>query len=580
MLLCDESKPFIFISYSHKDTDRVLPIIDRLSNAGFNVWYDEGIDPGTEWDETIAEHVVNSSYFIAFVSNNYIESKNCKDELNYSRDLDKEQFLVYLENVELPKGMAMRMNRIQALWWNKYEGNEEEAYKKLFSAKGIEKTKVRDTSTKATSLITEPAKDISKTEETIAVSSPNEPSTNPSPSKILWIAIAGVAAVILIVFGIVIFANHSNAKEVAKISREKDSDKKDSDEKDSDKKNSSKKESDKKDSDEKDSDVDEVLIAKISEFDPEIVNNTNRSPMNYDGGDEYYCKPSFGLLVWNENEGSALLHETSNEIISITKVDNYVYFLENNKPRRYNLDTDTVSDLEVLSDISDTIERMIACDTGCFLVLQSSDRQCDLCYIDWNSGQYVEIASIVDDASVAIVKDNIYFIGAGDKSIYKVPFSSIESQNVKKELLYTADHSIQILQADNKALYANEGNGIVRYELKSGKIKSFAPEMGENQLVSAINVAGGSLYYAISDITDDNYSAKTYIISDSSSLDEAAFLHSSNDENRLLIYGIAVSPMTDGIYYLSFASDESGVKACVYQRLITVEGSDEHYWYY
>ena len=141
MVVCDESKPYIFISYSHRDSDKVLKIMDRLKSAGYNVWYDGGIDPGTEWDENIAKHVQGCAYFIAFVSANYIASKNCKDELNYSRDLDKEQLLVYLEDVELPGGMAMRMNRIQAIWWNKYS-NVEEAYEKLFSAKGIDRAKL------------------------------------------------------------------------------------------------------------------------------------------------------------------------------------------------------------------------------------------------------------------------------------------------------------------------------------------------------------------------------------------------------------------------------------------------------
>lgn len=141
MGVCDETKPYIFISYSHKDTAKVVNILNRLRNAGYNVWYDEGIDPGTEWDENIARHVQECTYFIAFVSNGYINSKNCKDELNYSRDLDKEQLLVYLEDVELPGGMAMRMNRIQAIWWNKYT-DEEAAFEKLFSASGIEKTKM------------------------------------------------------------------------------------------------------------------------------------------------------------------------------------------------------------------------------------------------------------------------------------------------------------------------------------------------------------------------------------------------------------------------------------------------------
>lgn len=155
MAVCDEKKPYIFISYSHKDSDKVLTVLNRLRTEGFNVWFDGGIDPGTEWDENIATHVQGCSYFIAFVSQNYLDSSNCKDEINYARDLEKEQLLVYLEDVELPSGMAMRMNRLQAIFFNKYNADcIEEAYRKLFTARGIEVTKVYkseaiDTSIKA-----------------------------------------------------------------------------------------------------------------------------------------------------------------------------------------------------------------------------------------------------------------------------------------------------------------------------------------------------------------------------------------------------------------------------------------------
>ncbi len=137
----NEKTPFIFISYSHRDSDRVCPIIERLKKEGFNVWYDDGIEPGSEWDENIANHISQCGYFIAFISENYLGSSNCKDELNFARDLDKDRLLVYLEEVALSGGMAMRMNRNQAIYWDKC-ADKEKAYQKLFSAVGIEKTRV------------------------------------------------------------------------------------------------------------------------------------------------------------------------------------------------------------------------------------------------------------------------------------------------------------------------------------------------------------------------------------------------------------------------------------------------------
>ena len=116
---------YIFISYSHLDRDRVYPIVSSMNNMGLRVWFDEGIDPGTEWDENIAMHVQNCDAMISFISPNYLESDNCKDELNYARDLKKDRLLVYLENVDLPAGMAMRMNRIQAIHRYAYSNQED-----------------------------------------------------------------------------------------------------------------------------------------------------------------------------------------------------------------------------------------------------------------------------------------------------------------------------------------------------------------------------------------------------------------------------------------------------------------------
>lgn len=71
-------EPYIFVSYSHKDSERVWPIIARLQADRFRVWYDDGINPGTEWDSNIASHIKNCSFFLVFISENYLASENCK----------------------------------------------------------------------------------------------------------------------------------------------------------------------------------------------------------------------------------------------------------------------------------------------------------------------------------------------------------------------------------------------------------------------------------------------------------------------------------------------------------------------
>lgn len=131
------TEEYIFISYSHKDEEKVLRIISAMIQHGFRVWFDEGIDPGTEWAEIIAEHIAESGYFISFMSENYLQSENCKDEITIARDLNKPRLLVYLSDVVLPLGMAMRLNRLQAIHYYKYP-TFESFLKKLYESEGID----------------------------------------------------------------------------------------------------------------------------------------------------------------------------------------------------------------------------------------------------------------------------------------------------------------------------------------------------------------------------------------------------------------------------------------------------------
>ena len=127
------AEPYIFISYAHKDAARVWPIVAKLQLDGYRVWYDEGIDPGTEWDENIASHVTGCGYFLAFLSENYLRSDNCKDELNFARDLGKKQVLIYLEDVELPSGISLRFGRFQ-----NFRADRPGFLGRLYEAEGIQ----------------------------------------------------------------------------------------------------------------------------------------------------------------------------------------------------------------------------------------------------------------------------------------------------------------------------------------------------------------------------------------------------------------------------------------------------------
>lgn len=133
-------QPYIFISYAHADAKKVYPIIKKLQEDGFRIWYDDGIDPGTEWDQSIADSIQRCRYFFAFLSRSYLQSENCKDEMNYARDLNPapKRLLLYLEDVSLNGGMELRQSRIQAIHCYKYQSLTQ-MYSRIYEAPELEK---------------------------------------------------------------------------------------------------------------------------------------------------------------------------------------------------------------------------------------------------------------------------------------------------------------------------------------------------------------------------------------------------------------------------------------------------------
>ena len=111
-------KPYIFISYAHKDAETVLPLISRLQQEGYRVWYDEGIVPGSNWDEYISMHLDCSCNVLRFLSKAYVKSQNCRDELALTRKKGKPMNIIYIDDVQLSPGLRMRYGRIQALFLN------------------------------------------------------------------------------------------------------------------------------------------------------------------------------------------------------------------------------------------------------------------------------------------------------------------------------------------------------------------------------------------------------------------------------------------------------------------------------
>jgi len=109
-------EPYIFVSYSHQDKAIVYPELMRLHEAGYRIWYDEGIVPGEDWTENIETALLGCSLFIVFLSSNAVKSKFVKREMHLAVDRDKTCLTVYLEETQLPVGWNLHLSPIQAIF--------------------------------------------------------------------------------------------------------------------------------------------------------------------------------------------------------------------------------------------------------------------------------------------------------------------------------------------------------------------------------------------------------------------------------------------------------------------------------
>jgi TolB-like protein len=117
-------KPYVFISYAHEDEGDVFNEIRALQNEGINAWYDEGIGPGSEWSDTLAEAIEGCACFVYFITPRSVDSENCRRELNFAQDENRQILAVHLEETDVPSGLRLRLDNRQAIL--KYKRTQED----------------------------------------------------------------------------------------------------------------------------------------------------------------------------------------------------------------------------------------------------------------------------------------------------------------------------------------------------------------------------------------------------------------------------------------------------------------------
>ncbi len=113
--------PFVFVSYSHDDTELVNAELTALTEAGVRVYYDEGIHPGNTWHDDLANALERCSLFVFFITARSVVSRNCERELAFALDANKPVLPVYLEDTEVPPGVRLAIGNRQAIIRSRFD---------------------------------------------------------------------------------------------------------------------------------------------------------------------------------------------------------------------------------------------------------------------------------------------------------------------------------------------------------------------------------------------------------------------------------------------------------------------------
>lgn len=115
----------IFFSYSGKDRERVRQVHAALAAQGFDIFWDQTVPPGTDWDTWIRDHLKQAKCAIVFWSAHSVISANVRHEATIAREVGKliPTLLDTLETAQYPMGLFT----VQAANLSAWAGDESDA---------------------------------------------------------------------------------------------------------------------------------------------------------------------------------------------------------------------------------------------------------------------------------------------------------------------------------------------------------------------------------------------------------------------------------------------------------------------
>src|SRR5262249_41224026 len=127
----------IFFSYSSADRERVRPIRDALAEQGFEVFWDQEVPAGKDWDTWIRQHLAKSKCAMVVWSATSVSSDNVRHEATVAKQ-HGELVSVLLEPLtakEFPMGLYAQQAANLSGWSGDYSQDEWRKFRREFEAK-------------------------------------------------------------------------------------------------------------------------------------------------------------------------------------------------------------------------------------------------------------------------------------------------------------------------------------------------------------------------------------------------------------------------------------------------------------
>ncbi len=96
----------IFISYKKEDAGRVVRIVEGLRAEGLSVWWDHGIQAGSQWDQTIKTELAAAKMVVAIWSERSVDAPWVKEEAGVGK-MRGVLLPVKIDEVDPPLGFTL-----------------------------------------------------------------------------------------------------------------------------------------------------------------------------------------------------------------------------------------------------------------------------------------------------------------------------------------------------------------------------------------------------------------------------------------------------------------------------------------